>query len=38
VALLAIKQGIDPQNVYALEGGLSEWYAAGHPIVSGANP
>jgi rhodanese-related sulfurtransferase len=38
VALLAINNGIDPQNVYALKGGLSAWQAAGYPMASGATP
>jgi rhodanese-related sulfurtransferase len=35
VALLVINRGFDPQNVYALQGGLAAWMGAGFPMASG---
>jgi hypothetical protein len=35
VALNVIKQGVDPEKVYALLGGLAAWQSAGFPMASG---
>jgi 3-mercaptopyruvate sulfurtransferase SseA len=35
VALLAINQGFDHGQVYALLGGFDAWQAAGYPVESG---
>ena len=32
MALYVIKQGIGPENVYALLGGLEAWEAAGYSM------
>jgi 3-mercaptopyruvate sulfurtransferase SseA len=38
VALIAILQGVDPERVYALQGGLAAWQAAGYPMSRGEAP
>ena len=38
MALTVINEGIDPQRVYVLEGGLAAWDAAGYPMASGNQP
>ena len=35
MAFYAIEQAADPQNVYALVGGLEAWEEAGYPIREG---
>jgi len=37
VAFQVIKGGRDPQNVYALTGGLAGWFEAGYPLASGTD-
>jgi rhodanese-related sulfurtransferase len=37
VALEVIKHGRDPENVYALRGGLAAWHEMGYPLASGAD-
>jgi len=37
VALTVIGEGSDPAKVYALEGGLAAWDAAGYPLETGGN-
>jgi len=32
VTLQVIEQGMNPENVYALLGGLRAWQAAGYPV------
>jgi len=38
VALTIINQGMDPQNVVVLVGGLAAWEVAGYPLESGTTP
>jgi rhodanese-related sulfurtransferase len=35
VAFQVIRAGQNPENVYALRGGLAAWFEAGYPLASG---
>jgi rhodanese-related sulfurtransferase len=37
VALQVIERGKDPEQVYALRGGLAAWYERGYPMASGVD-
>ncbi len=37
MALQVIKAGQNPENIYALRGGLAAWHEAGYPLTSGVN-